>query len=746
MRPEDMTKQVPDTLAKLEEFDRKASPAGLFWRYCRGRVQYFWARMAILVGAGLAISFLLSPAFGLITFLIAAIADIADTALLKHALRIEAQTEQFLKLRKPAVIFAAFQSGAIAFTIVIAWLYGGPPAHFFALVMITSAAIDAGMGVYYYRFITRLKQTMFVVAMLTLFGVDYVLNLTPHAILIVDFGAASILAYVISRLLQYLYNFQRYNKSAMRRVIVGEQNTLRANIDLKIQRSEAQKLALVAEKVNDAIIISTPDGKITWVNATFTAMTGYSFEEAVGQQAGALLDGPWTAESAKEKIAGVAKTLRPARVEIESKTKSNGHIWLESSITPIFDEARKHVLNIGVERDISIAKKTEIDLMQAKMTAEKALQAKTEFLATMSHEIRTPMNGIVGMSDLLSRTPLSADQSQYVSVISESGAALLSIIDDILYFSKLEANKLELSSAPFSPKEMLTAIFNLLEPTAAQKGLELILQISADTPPMLMGDKGRIRQIIVNLVGNAIKFTNEGHVTMAASATPTPTGILFTVKVADSGIGIPSGKLAHVFDAFTQVDSKSTRSAGGTGLGLSISAQLAHEMKGEITVSSSEGSGSCFTFVATLPEAEHTKTAPSVVQKSQPRQLQSLSILVAEDNLTNQFIIGKILGLQGAKLRFAENGGVALDMFKEKTTDVILMDISMPIVDGLEATRNIREFEKENGLSQTPIIALTANAFESDKKNCFNAGMNGFVAKPIIVDALLDEISNALRH
>ena len=448
------------------------------------------------------------------------------------------------------------------------------------------------MGVYHYRLITRLKQTMFIVAMLILFGVDYFLNLTPHAILIVDFGAASILAYVISRLLQYLYNFQRYNKSAMRRVIVGEQNTQRANIDLTIQRSEAQKLALVAEKVNDAIIISTPDGKITWVNATFTAMTGYSFKEAVGQRASTLLDAPWTSKSAKEKIAGVANTLRPIRVKIENRTKSNSHIWIESSITPIFNEDGKHVLNIGVERDISITKKTEMDLMKAKRTAEKALQVKTEFLATMSHEIRTPMNGIVGMSDLLSRTALSDEQSQYVNVITESGAALLAIIDDILYFSKLEANKLELSIAPFSPTDLLNAIYYLLEPTAAQKGLALALQISADTPPLLMGDKGRIRQIIVNLVGNAIKFTNAGHVTIVASATPTPASFLLTVKVTDSGIGIPSGKLASVFDAFTQVDSKSTRSAGGTGLGLSISAQLAHEMKGELTVKSSEGDAS----------------------------------------------------------------------------------------------------------------------------------------------------------
>ncbi len=673
-----MTKRSPNTSTKLEEFDRTFSPEVLFWRYCRGRVRFFWQRMAVLGGAALAVSFLLSPLFGAFSLLLTAGADIADTALLKRAMTKHFQTDGFLRWRKCAIFTAAFQSGSIAFTIVIAWLYGGPPTHFFALVMVTSAAIDAGLAIYYFRFITRLKQTMFIVAMLTLFGVDYILNLTPHAILIVDFAAAAVLAYVISRLLKYLYNFQGYNKSAMRKVILAEMDTQRTNTDLITQRSEARKLALVAEKVNDAIIISTPEGEITWVNATFTLMTGYSAEEAVGQFTQNLLDGPWTAKQATAQIANVSKTRRPTRVEIENKTKAGARIWVESSITPIFDDDRNHILNIGVERDISIAKKAEIDLTEA-------LQIKTEFLATMSHEIRTPMNGIVGMSDLLGRTALSHDQALYVKTIADSGAALLSIIDDILYFSKLEASKLELSIAPFAPTDLLNSIQNLLAPTASNKGLKLNLQSDPKTLPILMGDKGRIRQIIVNLVGNAIKFTDEGQVTLIASCLPKEGGFLLSINVKDSGIGIPTDKLALIFEAFTQVDGKSTRRADGTGLGLSISKQLARQMGGDFAVKSSEDNGSSFTFSATFPKACATDATPSAPQHKPIQLLPSFSILIAEDNLTNQFIIRKILGAHEATLQFAENGADVVKMYKEKAPDIVLMDISMPILDGLEA-------------------------------------------------------------
>lgn len=739
-----MSDPLPTFSTKLEEFDRKISESGLFLRYCQGRVRFFRQRLLILAGAAIAMAFLLSPGFAALSFFMSVAADFTDVSLLKHALRVRQDKKRFLALRKYAVVCAVLQSGSIAFSIVIAWLLGGPPAHFFALVMATSVSIDAGMSVYQFRLITRLKQGLFIVAMITLFVVDFFLGLTPHAILLIDFGAAAALAYVISRMLKYLYNFQGYNQRAMRNVILAEQDTLNANISLKAQRSEARKLALVAEKVNDAIIISTPEGMITWVNKTFSKITGFSAQEAIGRNVGDLLNGPWTDARVLEKIDTASNTSQPVRVEIENKTKAGGRVWIESSITPIFDKAGRHILNIAVERDITVAKKAALELTTAKQTAEKALKVKTEFLATMSHEIRTPMNGIVGMSNLLERTPLTATQSEYVQTIADSGAALLAIIDDILSYSKLEAGKFKLRKEPFSPKDLVTSIHSLLAPTATQKGLALELSFESENIPSLIGDKGRVRQIIVNLVGNAIKFTEEGRVCIAVACRETGKNMQLIVEVKDSGIGIPAAKQETIFEAFTQVDGRTSRSADGTGLGLSISKKLAKQMGGDITVTSTLGRGSCFTFCTLCKTAasEPAKEGGGAVEAA--RLPSGLNILVAEDNTTNQFILRKMLESEAEVLRFAGDGGEALVQFKESRPDIVLMDISMPRVDGLTATRNIREFEAQNNMKPTPIIALTANAFDADHETCLAAGMNGFITKPVHLERLFAEISAKL--
>ncbi len=739
-----MTRPSPKFSSALEKFDKNSSPAGLFWRYCRSRVKFFWARQITLIGAGFAIGFLLTPFWGLLTYFLTMSADVLDTLTLKYAMTKRFQTEKFLSFRTPAVITAMLQSGSIAYSIVIAWLYGGPPAHFFALVVITSAAIDAGMAVYYFRLITRLKQLLFIVAMLTLFVVDFSQNLTPHDILFVDFGAALVLAYVISRLLDFLYDYQGYSRAAMRKAIVAERDAQITNSDLEEQRVKAQRLALVAENVNDGIVMSTPKGIITWVNATFTTITGYSFAEAVGQPVGPLLDGPWTSQKTLDQIANVSVDLKHTRVEIESKTKSGKRIWVEASITPIFDANGKHILNIGVERDISIAKKNAVALANAKLAAENALQVKTEFLATMSHEIRTPMNGIVGMADLLGHTNLSAEQSQFAQTITDSGAALLTIIDDILNYSKLEAGKMVFAKIAFSPMELLQSVHHLLEPVANQKDLKLVLNVCCDGLPDLIGDPGRLRQIIVNLVGNAIKFTKKGQVTITAICETRAECFWLSIAVEDTGIGIPADQQAHVFEAFTQVDGKSTRNADGTGLGLSISKELAVKMGGDITLSSREGMWSIFTFSAEFSKATHVEKIVVKTSENPTHLPKSLNVLIAEDNVTNQFILRKMLETQDVTFAFAENGEKVFEMFSANSADVILMDISMPVMDGLEATQKIRIFETAHNLPRTPIIALTANAFDSDRQDCLAVGMDGFLTKPVLLKSLIAEISSHL--
>ncbi|MCF6304747.1 MAG: ATP-binding protein [Rhodobacteraceae bacterium] len=731
--------------AALEKFDKNASAEGLFWRYCRSRLGFFWPRMVVLAISGVSIIFLLSPAYAIGLFALTASAEILDTLVLRRIMTHRFQTDQFLALRKIAVATAMLQSGSVAFAISVIWLIGGPHAHFFALVMLTSSVIDAGMAIYYFQLITRIKQVLFGLAVITLFIVDFSLGLTDKKVLIVDFGAALILAYVITRLMTFLYSYQAYNRANMRKIIVAERDSNIVNAKLEAQQREASKLAMVAENVNDGIIISTPDAKITWVNAKFTSITGYTFDEAVGQHIGVLLDGPWTSKQALNKIRAIAQDPRHIRVEIENKTKSGGRVWMESSITPIFDKDGKHILNFCVERDISKAKKNALALADAKIEAENALRAKSEFLATMSHEIRTPMNGIVGMADLLTSTTLSDQQAQYAKIISESGEALLSIIDDILNFSRLEAGKMQLKTAAFAPESLVQSLVELLAPGAKQKGLALIL---ADMPPGqdLIGDKGRIRQIIINLVGNAIKFTETGQVSVATKRQMMDGQCHFSVVVKDTGIGIAPAQIDTVFNAFTQIDAKSTRKVDGTGLGLSISKALAKQMGGDISVSSVEGTGSVFTFSATLPLADSGETIapkPPVLATDLP---QGLKILVAEDNKTNQFILQKMLENQDVEIRFAENGEKAIDMFLSGDTDVVLMDVSMPVMGGLEATRKIRNIETAEQRIPTPIIALTANAFESDRLDCIAAGMDGFLSKPILQKNLIAEISACLSN
>jgi len=528
-------------------------------------------------------------------------------------------------------------------------------------------------------------------------------------------------------------------------LLIGTDNTARKLVEAE-QRKLDQRLrdqqfytrSLIESNI-DALMTTDPAGIITDVNKQMEALTGCTRDELIGAPFKGYFTDPERAE------AGIKLVLNQRKVtdyELTACARDGKQTVVSYNATTFYDRERTLQGVFAAARDVTERKRVEAELLQAKAMAETASQTKSDFLASMSHEIRTPMNAIIGIADLLAKTPLSPEQDKYVQIFRRAGDNLLHLVNDILDLSKVEASQLELEQTRFSLTDLLGKVAEMVAIRAQEKGLAPVCEMAPDVPRDLTGDPSRLRQVLLNLLGNAVKFTESGEVSLRVTTDDAASGSnMLRFTISDTGIGIPQEKLGAVFERFTQADSSTTRRYGGSGLGLTISKRLVELMGGRITVESGVGRGSVFAFSVPLELwAGSTRHADESIGVNPELPLPALHILLVEDSPDNRTITTAYLRETPYRLDVAENGAIALAKFVAGNYDLVLMDRQMPVMDGLTATRAIREWEQQRHSPPTPIIALTASALKGDQEKFVAAGCTAYLTKPIKQDVLLRAI------
>jgi len=505
---------------------------------------------------------------------------------------------------------------------------------------------------------------------------------------------------------------------------------------------ELRQFSRAIDQCPVTIVITDTKGTIEFVNPHFTQLTGYSFEESIGQNPRVLNSGKNPPELFKD----LWKTVASGNTwegDILNKSKDGVLFWERATISAMRDDSGAITHYLAVKEDITEKKNIMEQLIAAKDKAEAATQAKSFFLAIMSHEIRTPMNGVIGMTNLLLDTDLNQEQRQFAEIVSKSGENLMGLINDILDFSKIEAGKLDIEILDFDIRTTLEDTTDLLAIRAANTGLELICRIDPEVPSYLKGDPGRLRQIIINLAGNSLKFTQKGEVVISAKLESDKDGfVTILFEIHDTGIGIPSARLDAVFAPFTQVDGSTTRKFGGTGLGLAICKQLAELMGGEIGVSSVEGKGSTFWFTARFE-----KQAPEDLKTSEVlMDITGTHILVVDDNETNRLLMTTLLNYWGCRYEAAADAESALALLLEAAGrgdpfKIALLDQEMPVMDGLELGRRIKA---DPLMASTLMVMVTSLAKRGDAATLEQIGFSGYLAKPVRQSHLYDCIALVL--
>ncbi len=504
-------------------------------------------------------------------------------------------------------------------------------------------------------------------------------------------------------------------------------------------------LRTIVDSEPECVKLLDRNGNLKMMNpAGLTMIDADSLTQVAGQSVFPLITPPYRQafiDLTDKVFAGFPGTL-----EFEAVGLKGRKLWLDTHAVPYRNQHGEITALLAVTRDITSRKLVEQQLERARHAAEAANRAKSEFLANMSHEIRTPMNGIVGMTELLTYTPLDEEQRQYIATMQSSTGNLLALIDDILDLSKIEAEKLTIETTEFSLRQVLQESAQLYRPQIETKGLALSLAVPDEIPDVLFGDPLRLRQVLHNLLSNAVKFTHQGTIEISASLMELHSrSLVLELDVRDSGIGIPGAAQDEIFAPFVQADSSSTRKYGGTGLGLTICRRLCELMGGSIGLSSREGEGSTFRILLPFTVVDHSLPAPSKPKLTLPGWSgPPLHILFVEDNEVNAHYGLALLEKIGLQATHAEDGQKALHFWEGGAIDLILMDVQMPVINGIEATRIIREREQLCN-RHTPIIALTAHALSNDRERLLAAGFDGYLAKPFEIRRLIAEMEGVLQ-
>ncbi len=569
------------------------------------------------------------------------------------------------------------------------------------------------------------------------------------------------------------YIIKPVQKEQMITVLENVSSSILIERQLKQQEDRLKVLSSAVEHSLSFVLIFDKNGIIEYANPALCDSTGFSPEELIGNNIKLLEVYDFDGYSAYHKA---VNEFSEWQGELPVKMKNGDSFWVSSACSLIYNDESLEPKYVQVSEDITVKKiqednlikynekleqkvkertsalesinqkllseietrkKTEQDLIKAKEAAEAANKAKSLFLAKVTHELRTPMNGVLGMTSILLDSNIDEKQRRALNIVKYSADTLLNIINDLLDWSKIETGKLTLDNRVFNLREMLNHTYDMLFSIAASKGLEFKLHLTNDIPEFFFGDSNRIQQVLINLLGNAIKFTEDGYVELTVQKLNQKDRIVeLEFMVKDTGIGIEPEKVSRLFQSFSQIDNTLTRKYGGTGLGLAISKEIVEMMNGKIVCNSVPDVGSSFEFSIQLELSDSSsKLIDSVSDNSLAHIADTypdfnLSILVVEDSIINQQVINEALLKKNCKVDLANNGKESIDKFKTNAYDLIFMDIQMPGMDGLQATSAIREIEKENKLIRTPIISLTAHDDEHSKIDAKEAGCDGFISKP----------------